>query len=375
MNPHSHLQQRLLANAFVAFCSASVLLSCTSDDSASQDTTMEGGAGGQGGGGNEGMEAMKGGSGGAPGSRVTHNADAALVVTGDAGVDTAPIVPPPAPTTSTGDDPKDFSTRTLTSGRVVKTGWNQIDLLPKANWDGAMAGCPDPDAMVVPGTVDFKGGTWTLTGSGEGFMHGWDQGNLVYLEKRIKGDFDFTAQVSELVPNTLFDLNGAAEAVLNVRDGLDYKAPANSVVAGRMREGTIFFGRFNWKNESPENGAGKRSVENKYWYWPAWPDAWPKETAMGWYRISRRGLTFSAYVSKTGAQGDWQEIKNADTQATWYPYKLKTFGAEAILGLVCTARNDRNLAPKKPDGCRDENSSLLKQAARCTFKNVSVVQN
>ena len=202
-------------------------------------------------------------------SSVTPKTDAALVVTTDAGVDTAPIVPPPEPSSSNGEDPRDFTTKTLASGRIVKTGWNQIDLLPKANWDGAMAGCPDPDAMVVPGSVDFKDGTWTLEGSGEGFMHGWDQGNLVYLEKRIKGDFDFTAQVSELVPDTSFELNGAAEAGLNVRDGLDYKAPTNSVIAGRNREGTFFFGRFNWKNESPENGAGKRAVENKYWYWPA----------------------------------------------------------------------------------------------------------
>lgn len=300
--------------------------------------------------------------------------DANAVITLDASLDTTPIVFPPAPTNSTGDDPKDISTKTLAAGRVVKTGWNQLDLQPKANWDGQMAGCPDPDAMVVPGTVDFKDGTWTLTGSGEGFMHGWDQGNLVYLEKRIKGDFDFTAQISELAPNTSFNLNGAAEAVLNVRDGLDYKAPANSVVAGRMKDRSIFFGRFHWKNESSDNGVGKRPVENKYWYWPAWPETWPKETSMPWARISRRGFAFSAYVSKSGAEGDWQEIKNADTQATWYPYKLKTFGAEAILGLVCTARNDRNLAPTKPDGCRDENSPLLKQAARCTFNNVSIVQ-
>lgn len=95
---------------------------------------------------------------------------------------------------------------------------------------------------------------------------------------------------------------------------------------------------------------------------------------MPWARISRRGIEFRAYVSNTGADNDWQEIKNADTQATWYPYKLKTFGSEAILGLVCTARNDRNLAPKKPDGCRDENSPLLKQVARCSFRNVSIVQ-
>lgn len=175
----------------------------------------------------------------------------------------------PSASGSMADDPNDHSTQKLASGQVVKTGWKQIDMQLKANWDGPMSGCPDPDAMVVPGTVAFNEGTWTLTGSGEGFMHGWDQGNLVYLEKRIKGDFDFTAQISELVPNTSFDLNGAAEAVLNVRDGLEYKSPANSVVAGRNKDHTIFFRRFHWKNESPENGAGKRAVENKYWYWPA----------------------------------------------------------------------------------------------------------
>lgn len=92
---------------------------------------------------------------------------------------------------------------------------------------------------------------------------------------------------------------------------------------------------------------------------------------MPWARISRRGLEFRAYVSKTGAANDWQDVKNADPQATWYPFKLKAFGAEAILGLVCSARNDRNLATTKANSCRDENSAALRNAARCVFKKTS----
>ncbi|MDZ4693507.1 MAG: hypothetical protein SGI86_00035 [Deltaproteobacteria bacterium] len=114
-----------------------------------------------------------------------------------------------------------------------------------------------------------------------------------------------------------------------------------------------------------------RTPENKYWYWPVWPEVWPKEASMPWARISRRGLEFRAYVSKTGAANDWQDVKNADPQATWYPFKLKAFGAEAILGLVCSARNDRNLATTKANSCRDENSAALRNAARCVFKKTS----
>ncbi|GEM_PF-5463330 len=114
-----------------------------------------------------------------------------------------------------------------------------------------------------------------------------------------------------------------------------------------------------------------RTPENKYWYWPVWPEVWPKEASMPWARISGRGLEFRAYVSKTGAANDWQDVKNADPQATWYPFKLKAFGAEAILGLVCSARNDRNLATTKANSCRDENSAALRNAARCVFKKTS----
>jgi hypothetical protein len=102
-----------------------------------------------------------------------------------AGTPTPAPLTPPTPAQPVGtplDDPKAAGTRSLGEGKVVKAGWNQKDLLTAANWDGAMAGCPDPDAMVVPGTVAYEDGTWTLTGSGEGFMHGWDQGNLVYFD-------------------------------------------------------------------------------------------------------------------------------------------------------------------------------------------------
>jgi hypothetical protein len=226
--------------------------------------------------------------------------------------------------------------------------------------------------MVVPGTATYRDGVFTLTGSGEGFLHGWDQGNLVYFEKKVVGDFDFTAQITELAPLGPYQLNSVAEAVLNVRDGLEHKAPARSIVAGRMLNRTTFMGRFHWKGEAASNGVGTRRVEDKWWYWPAWSEAWAKEPPPEWVRISRRGTQFRAYVSRTGAKDAWEEVKNADPQATWYPFDLKTFGREAILGLVCTARNNRGLAPRKPDGCRDENAAVLRQSARCVFKNVTI---
>lgn len=137
----------------------------------------------------------------------------------------------------------------------------------------------------------------------------------------MRGDFDFTAEIVELAPAGAYKLNGAAEAVLNVRDGLEFKAPTNSLIAGRMTGRTTFMGRFHWKHESPPNGVGTRRVESKYWYWRA-------------EDVRRRGDRRPRLHRAQRSQPRAQEARRL---------------------------------PRR-------DSPLLKQAARCVFRNVSLVQ-
>jgi hypothetical protein len=315
----------------------------------------------------------------------------------DPGVDATRVVrEDPAPPTSAGDSPgvpspdaagapNDSSptpvaapdARSVATNEVgsaaVNADWVQLDIGRAANRDSATQACPDPDEMVTKGTADYKDGVWTLTGSGEGFMHGWDQGNLVYMKAPVRGDFTFSAQVKELAATDGKALNGAAEAILNVRDDLLFKQPAHSIIAGRMPGHAIFMARFEWKQESAMNGVGTRRVEDKWWYWPAWPDTWPRNPSLPWIRVQRRAGAVSAFNSRDGVT--WEEIKENDAIADWYPFRISRMKDAVYLGLGCSARNDRNYAPYTTiDGqrCRDPSSDVLRRSARCVFGNVTV---
>ena len=162
----------------------------------------------------------------------------------------------------------------------MKLGWSQIDIGSEANYENPADAknanaCPDPDAMITKGTVDYKDGAYTLTGSGEGFIHGWDQGNLVYFKTKIQGDFTFTAKVDRFEMTNGKPLNGAAEALLNVREDLNYRQPTQSVIAGAPPSKFIFMARYFWDGDP----------NNKWWHWPAWPTTWPNpRPLLSWTR-------------------------------------------------------------------------------------------
>ena len=240
---------------------------------------------------------------------------------------------------------------------------------PEANYENPADAknanaCPDPDAMITKGTVDYKDGAYTITGSGEGFIHGWDQGNLVYFKTKVQGDFTFTAKVDRFEMTNGKPLNGAAEALLNVREDLNYRQPTQSVIAGSPPSKFIFMARYYWDGDP----------NNKWWHWPAWPttSADPRPL-LSWTRITRRGSAFAAYSSTDGQT--WDVIKHNDTDKShpdWYPFQLDKMPAAVYVGLVCSARNNRNYAPMtklpgKSADCRDPNSELLRSSARCVF--------
>jgi hypothetical protein len=272
-------------------------------------------------------------------------------------------------------NPVDWRTESVSAG-TVKIGWDQIDIGREANYENpadakSPGACPDPDAMITKGTVDYQDGVYTLTGSGEGFIHGWDQGNLVYFKTKIHGDFTFTAKVDRFEMTNGKPLNGAAEALLNVREDLNYRQPTQSVIAGAPPSKFIFMARYYWDGDP----------SNKWWHWPAWPETWPDpRPILSWTRITRRGNDFAAYSSLDG--NSWDLIKHNDTNPShpaWYPFQLATMPADVYIGLVCSARNDRNYAPMtklpgKTADCRDPSSDLLLSSARCVFSHLSVTQ-
>ncbi len=266
------------------------------------------------------------------------------------------------------DDPRIESV----PGGTVQLGWAQLDIGKAANYDGSNGPsvCPDPDEMVTPGSVDFVSGVWTLTGSGEGFIHGWDQGNLVYFKTKITGDFTFTMKVDAFEMLSGKQLDGAAEALLNVREDLSPKRPTHSVIAGAAPSKFIFMARYSWEGE---NG--------KWWHWPAWPVTWPDHRDLhSWTRLVARGAAIAAETSSDGVS--WQPIEHNDSNSQhpdWYPFRLSALSGERYVGLVCSARNDRNYAPLTPlpgktVSCRDPQSEHLKGAARCVFSHVTLTQ-
>jgi hypothetical protein len=268
-------------------------------------------------------------------------------------------------------NPTDPRTETVAAG-TLQLGWAQLDIGKDANYDGAntASSCPDPDAMLTPGTVQFADGVWTLTGSGEGFIHGWDQGNLVYFKTKVRGDFTFTMKVDAFEMLNGKPLDGAAEALLNVREDLGYKQPTHSIIAGSSPNKYIFMGRYSWEGE---NG--------KWWHWPAWPDTWPTHRDIkSWSRLVARGDAISAETSSDGLS--WQPVTDNDQNAqhpTWYPFRLSELATERYVGLLCSARNDRNYAPLtqqpgKTTSCRDPASAQLRAAARCVFSHVTLSQ-
>lgn len=268
------------------------------------------------------------------------------------------------------DDPDDHRTRQVEAG-TVKLGWLHVNLGADANYDKAGDStapgvCPDPDAMLTKGTVSYEQGVWTVTGSGEGFLHGWDQGSLVYMEHPIEGDFTFVAKVEKLEMTNGKALNGAAEALLNVRQDLGYKAPTHSIIAGASPGKYMLMARFFWEGEK------------KWWHWPAWPDRWPDHRPIpSWNKIEVRGKTITVSSSSDGVS--WQAIQDNDPNRDWYPFKLEAMPDARYVGLVCSARNDRNYAPLtrlpgKSVDCRDPASDVLRAAARCVFSNVSITQ-
>lgn len=296
---------------------------------------------------------------------------------GEPAVDAAsfPLADRETPEGGAAFDPDDMRSESVAGG-TVKLGWDQLDIGHGANYENAAdtqdpSKCPDPDAMMTKGTVDYQDGVFTLTGSGEGFIHGWDQGNLVYLKNKIEGDFTFTARVDKFEMTNGKALNGAAEALLNVREDLNYRQPTRSVIAGAPPSKFIFMARYFWNGDP----------SNQWWHWPAWPETWPDpRPILSWTRITRRGNAFAAYSSMDGKT--WEIVKHHDTNRShpdWYPFQLDTMPAAVYLGLVCSARNDRNYAPMarlpgKSVDCRDPNSELLKSSARCAFSHLSIAQ-
>lgn len=258
------------------------------------------------------------------------------------------------------NEPGESGTESVPAG-TVRAGWAQLDIGKEG--DRAGSGCPDPDPMVTKGTVAYDKGLWTLTGSGEGFIHGWDQGNLVYYKTKLKGDFVFTAKVEtfEMVEAGK-KLNGAAEALINVRQDLNFKQPTHSVITGIMPGSNIFMARYFWDGEK------------KWWHWPAWPNTWPvKKPWPSWIRLQRKGKAFTAFHSLDGTT--WTVVEERDTARTWYPFTLDKMPDDVYLGLVCSARNDRNLAGQKTAaGCWDPNGAYLRQSARCQFSHVSLAK-
>lgn len=268
-------------------------------------------------------------------------------------------------------NPDDPRTELVPGGRV-QVGWAQLDIGKEANYDAGASpsACPDPDAMLTPGSVDFDAGVWTLTGSGEGFIHGWDQGNLVYFKTPIAGDFTFTMKVDALEMLNADKLDGAAQALLNVRQDLGFKRPTRSVIAGAAPSKFIFMARYPWEGE---NG--------KWWHWPAWPDTWPDHRDIqSWTRLIARGDAIWAETSNDGVS--WQTVEHNDQNAAhpdWYPFHLPELESERYVGLVCSARNDRNYAPTvvlpgKTVSCRDPASAHLTRSARCTFSHVTLTR-
>jgi hypothetical protein len=272
-------------------------------------------------------------------------------------------------------DPDDTRTASVPAG-TVKLGWDQIDIGAEANFEnpadkGNPGACPDPDAMVTKGTVDYRDGAYTLTGSGEGFIHGWDQGNLVYFKTKVHGDFTFTGKVDRFEMTNGKGLDGAAEALLNVREDLGYRQPTQSVIAGAPPSKSIFMSRYFWSGDP----------NNKWWHWPAWPATWPNpRPLLSWTRITRRGNAFAAYSSTDGQT--WNVVKHNDTDKShpdWYPFQLDKMPADVLIGIVCSARNDRNYAPMtklpgKTADCRDPNSDHLRGSARCVFSHLTLSQ-
>jgi len=271
-------------------------------------------------------------------------------------------------------NPTDARTETLPAG-TVQYGWGQLDIGRAANYDDANGAtnpgvCPDPDEMKTPGTVHFANGVWTLTGSGEGFIHGWDQGNLVYFKTKISGDFTFTMKVEKFEMTNGKQLDGAAEALLNVRQDLNSKRPTHSVIAGAAPSKAIFMARYPWEGEG-----------DRWWHWPAFPATWPDHREiLSWTRLVARGSAISAESSADGQA--WQVVEHNDSDSShpaWYPFKLAALVGERYVGLVCSARNDRNYAPLvklpgKSADCRDPSSPHLLGAARCVFSNVTLTQ-
>jgi hypothetical protein len=293
----------------------------------------------------------------------------------EAGPPIAEVADTGPPSSGASFDPSDSRTESISAG-TVKLGWNQIDIGAEANYENPADAknanaCPDPDAMITKGTVDYENGAYTLTGSGEGFIHGWDQGNLVYFKTKIQGDFTFTAKVDRFEMTNGKPLNGAAEALLNVREDLNYRQPTQSVIAGAPPSKFIFMARYFWDGDP----------NNKWWHWPAWPTTWPNpRSLLSWTRITRRGNAFAAYSSTDGQS--WDVITHNDTDIShpdWYPFQLDKMPPAVFVGLVCSARNDRNYAPMtklpgKSTDCRDPNSDLLRSSARCVFSHVSLAQ-
>ncbi len=362
----------LLARASACACAVTCLVHCTGSpgtpadlvsdslpSGASAGTLAVAAGGGTGTGGHGGNASPAAGSTGVAGLNAGTGSGGLLAVGGD--VAAWPRNP---------DDPR---TEPVPGGDV-QLGWAALDIGQAANYDGGDAAnpesCPDPDAMLTPGTVHFENGVWTLTGSGEGFIHGWDQGYLVYFKTKISGDFTFTMKVDKFEMLNGKALDGAAQALLNVRQDLGFKQPTHSIVAGASPNRYLFMARYSWAGDG-----------GKWWHWPAFPDTWPTHRELtSWTRVVARGDAISAETSSDGVS--WQAVQDNDQNAehpSWYPFRLPELAESRYVGLVCSARNDRNYAPLvsppgKTASGRDPESAQLRGAARCVFSHVTLTQ-
>jgi len=234
---------------------------------------------------------------------------------------------------------------------TVREGFQQLDI--GAHIDDGI----DPEDMLTKGTVRYEAGTWTLTGSGEGFIHGWDQGNLVVTE--AAGDLTITAHVDKLeLVEAGQNLDGAAQALLNVRQSLDAYEDY-SVIAAITPDKLHFMAR----QQDPTD-------QNKWWYRPAFPSQWPPpRPAPHWIRLTRRGNTFTAYVSEDGTSFQpFAELEPGKGQ----PINVPGMTENVYVGLGCSARNDRNYVPNGPGGRKDASAPHLLRSARCVFSRVSI---
>jgi hypothetical protein len=225
----------------------------------------------------------------------------------------------------------------------IPEGWQLTDI--GADLD-AMNGQLVIEPMLTRSTAKVSSGLWTLTGSGQGFIHVWDQGALLYQSAKVTGDFTMTAFVRKLemvVPTDRID--GAAQAMLNVRDVpicIGSNCESSSVILSvASPTGT----KMQFRSRVPSRN-----------HTPAIASLPPPQKAPLWLRLVRRENVFTASTSPDGT--------------SWHPlsYSITLALAPAVhLGLACSARNDRAVSS-------DRNGYHLKRSARCEFSDVTITQ-